>query len=127
MPDTRIIARSAAAGLFGLLLASCNAQDAPVAPSVDWPSRPAPTVTHVFGHVIDVESGAPVPAARIVAGETVTMSEAGGEYTIGNLRQSAITLVATKAGYDTTFSLIPLEGGDKEFTLRMHPLGAAAH
>ncbi len=121
MPDTRVKLRATVVGLFGLVMVSCNAQDAPVAPAVDWPPPTSPELTHVFGRVIDVTSDAPVPAARIVAGEVVVLSTEGGEYSIGNLREDAITLIATKAGYDTTFSYIPLEGGTKEFVLRMHP------
>lgn len=121
MPDTRFILRSIAAGVLGAVMVSCNAQDAPVAPDVDWPSPVSPVVTHVHGRVIDVVSLAPVPAVRIVAEDTVVLSAEGGEYSIGNLRQDAIMLIATKAGYDTTFSFIPLEGGNKEFVLRMHP------
>ena len=123
MADTRVKLRATAAGLLGLVMVSCNAQDAPVAPDIDWPPPSAPLVTQLHGVVIDVTTDAPVPAARIEAGDVVVTSEAGGEYAIGNLRQDAIMLIATKAGYDTTFSFIPLEGGDKEFVLRMRPAG----
>lgn len=128
MRDIRSILRTAAVGMVCLVLAACNAQDAPVAPHVDWPEPTTPQVTHVHGRVIDVVSGAPVPFASVAAEEVEVTATENGEYSIGNLRQDAVTLIATKAGYVTTSSYIPLEGGDKEFVLRMQPLAAdAAH
>jgi hypothetical protein len=93
---------------------------------VDWPTTPAPHVAHLRGRVINLQTGQPIEGAKVDAGTAFAISTADGSYTIGELHRTSVDLVTSKAGYDTTFTLLPLPRGDTQFTVRLRAQSTGA-
>lgn len=87
---------------------------------------PTPLKTHLRGTVTDFATGALIAGATVTgAGETTT-SIADGSYNLQNLRVGATDLVTYRAGYDTARTILPLNGGDQVFNVRMKATVPAA-
>lgn len=85
-----------------------------------WPTGPArPSETNLRGIVIDAVTLAPLPGAKVDAGVASSIADSLGTYNLQRLTMAAVDLVTTRTGYDTLKTLLPLEGGDKTFTLRL--------
>ena len=86
----------------------------------EWPTGPVrPTETNLRGTVIDAVTLAPLPGAKVDAGVASSTADSLGNYNLQRLTMAAVDLVTTRSGYDTLKTLLPLEGGDKTFTLRL--------
>ncbi|MEK0431407.1 MAG: hypothetical protein RL139_1211 [Gemmatimonadota bacterium] len=105
------------------LLAACGAEhgmDQSTNPAATWPAGPyRPAETNLRGTVIDQATSAPVGGARVEAGTVVWVTDSTGAYTLQRLTMLAVEVVTSRAGYDTARTLLPLEGGDKVFTVRL--------
>ena len=104
-------------------LAACGAEhgmDQSTNPWATWPAGPyRPAETNLRGTVIDHATSAPVGGARVEAGAVVWVTDSTGAYTLQRLTMLAVEVVTSRAGYDTARTLLPLEGGDKVFTVRL--------
>ncbi|MEY4608015.1 MAG: hypothetical protein RL625_232 [Gemmatimonadota bacterium] len=78
-----------------------------------------PSETNLRGTVIDAVTLAPLPGSRVDAGVAVSIADSLGAYNLQRLTMAAVDLITTRAGYDTLKTLLPLEGGDKSFTIRL--------
>jgi hypothetical protein len=76
--------------------------------------------------VINLQTGQPIEGAKVDAGTAFAISTADGSYTIGELHRTSVDLVTSKAGYDTTFTLLPLPRGDTQFTVRLRAQSTGA-
>ena len=115
----RLLPLAVAAALVG-----CGdaATDEAVNPASTWPAGPyRPAETNLRGTVIDQTTLAPVGGARVEAGPVVWVTDSTGAYTLQRLTMLAVEVVTSRAGYDTARTLLPLEGGDKVFTIRLRP------
>jgi Carboxypeptidase regulatory-like domain len=79
------------------------------------------TTTHVRGFVIDAATNQPVAGARVSIDSTSAVSGPDGSYTLSNLLLLAGNIQTVKAGYDTSRTLIPLNGGEYAFNPRITP------
>ena len=115
----RLLPLTVAAALVG-----CGdaATDQGVNPASTWPAGPyRPAETNLRGTVIDQTTLAPVGGARVEAGPVVWVTDSTGAYTLQRLTMLAVEVVTSRVGYDTARTLLPLEGGDKVFTVRLRP------
>lgn len=86
----------------------------------EWPTGPArPSETNLRGTVIDAVTLAPLPGAKVDAGVAASIADSLGGYNLQKLTMAAVELMTTRTGYDTLKTLLPLEGGDKTFTIRL--------
>ncbi|MFM8909906.1 MAG: hypothetical protein ACKOH8_04930, partial [Gemmatimonadota bacterium] len=86
----------------------------------EWPTGPVrPTETNLRGTVIDAVTLVPLPGAKVDAGVAASVADSLGTYNLQRLTMAAVDLVTTRNGYDTLKTLLPLEGGDKSFTIRL--------
>ncbi|MES3033805.1 MAG: carboxypeptidase-like regulatory domain-containing protein [Gemmatimonadota bacterium] len=113
--------------LVGLLacvipLAACGSEyTLPTDGSAERGNTAPVPITNIRGRVLDLLTGAPVAGARIEAsGATTATSAADGSYNLQSVQLNIALVVATRAGYDSTSTLLPLTGGDRilNFSLR---------
>lgn len=109
--------------LCALPLVGCGGADGTdqsTNPAATWPAGPyRPAETNLRGTVIDQATLAPIGGAKVEAGTVSWVTDSTGAYTLQRLTMLAIEVVTSRAGYDTARTLLPLEGGDKVFTVRM--------
>ena len=79
----------------------------------------APLETHLRGRVQDIATALPIGGARVSVDAVSDTSHDDGSYNLQRLRVGASELMTVRAGYDTARTLLPLLGGDQEFTVRL--------
>lgn len=105
-----------------LLLGACIGPQGSHRPGYDGPTGPTRQAeTHLRGTVIDQGTGAAIAGAVVETDEKRTTSAADGTYQIGGLTMLATTVITSHVGYDTARTLLPLEGGDKLWIVRLRP------
>lgn len=127
MPPSRLARSVALATTLIVGFASCvPTNDALDEKVVDWPTTPAPHIAHLRGRVLNLQTGQPIPGAKVDIGTASAVTVGDGSYSLGNLSRTSVDIVTTKAGYDTTFTLLPLPRGDTQFNPRLRASAVGA-
>lgn len=114
------IIRLAAVVAGAVLFATCGTIGPSGNPDVpDYDSKHPPQLAHLEGKVVDFNTGAGIPDAKVTGEDKTWISGPDGQYVLSNLRSLNVALVVTAAGYDTTSSFIPLSHGHNYFLIRM--------
>ncbi len=109
-----------ACGLSLLALACVGPEDGRLPGVVDTPTGPSRQLeTNLRGQVLDMATLLPVAGATVRIDTVSWVSSEDGWYNLQRLTLTAATLVATRAGYESTSVYIPLDGGDRVFNLRL--------
>jgi len=84
-------------------------------------SPPIPPTYNLFGRVLEISNGAPIPGASVDIGSIAVVSNVDGNYNLAGLRANAIDVVVTAAAYDTLRQRIafPTAGGTYQWTFRL--------
>lgn len=121
---TRVSVRFALLVVSLLALGACKGK--PIEPFDEVPEdlRPpnGPKHTHLRGQVVDMITGAPIQDVIVAADGIESITGEEGYYNLQNLRVGATELSTSRAGYITGNSIIPLNGGDQEFNIRLRPI-----
>lgn len=103
-----------------VLVAACAGALSDDRPGYEGATGPLrPVETQLRGKVIDIVTLQPVAGVSVRIDTLTSLSTADGTYTLQRLTMLAATLEATKVGYDTARSFIPLAGGDRSFDVRI--------
>jgi hypothetical protein len=96
-------------------------------PGYQGPTGPIrPVETQLRGRTLDFATQQPIAGVRVAIDTSSVLSGADGSYVLQHLRMSAANLEATKDGYEATSVLIPLDGGDKQFDVRLRAVAPPA-
>lgn len=109
-------------GIAAITLGSCIGPKTSEPNDFDWPTDPGTSATFLRGKVLDLVTRSPIGGVKVDAGPGFGTTTSGpeGDYSLGEFRGlTAMMLVATAAGYDSTKVLIPMEAGEKNFTVYM--------
>lgn len=83
----------------------------------------AQSPTALRGRVLEAATGAPLAAARVEVGESVTLTGSDGRFAIGNLAAGVLTLVVSAVGYRSESAVVDLlPGMESDRTVRLTAL-----
>lgn len=91
------------------------------------PHPPTPTDAHLFGHVVDAETGEHLPYVTVVLEGTPvgTTTDATGHFLLRNLRPGTYTVTVETIGYATTSKSVTIRKGETvelDFAIKTTPL-----
>lgn len=118
--DLSATRRRALLGATCLMFGACIGPQGSHRPGYEGPTGPSrQATTNLRGLVIDRGTGAAIAGALVEADGSRSVSAVDGSYNLPGLTLLAVNLVTSSAGYDTARTLLPLDGGDRLWVIRM--------